>query len=122
MNFLYKYRGIITGFLAILLLLFPASPNFSLIGILIFLCSVILRIWARMHIGEHSRGYELACPEVVKTGPYKIIKHPLYVSNFLAGVSFTIFHAGFEYYSLIFCIIYAAFLGLLAHNENKFLQ
>jgi len=105
----------------VLLLLLPPA-QFGYTWIPIFIAAFFLRIWARMHIGEHSRGSELACPEIVKTGPYKYIKHPLYLSNFMAGAAFAIFHTGFSLAALGFCTIYAYFLTYLAQKENAFLK
>jgi protein-S-isoprenylcysteine O-methyltransferase Ste14 len=102
-------------------LLLPPAP-FEPIFILFLIIAIFLRIWARMHIGEHTRGSELACPEIAKTGPYRYIKHPLYISNFIAGLAFAILHAGFSFWSLGFCAIYGGFLLVLAMNENKFMQ
>jgi len=121
---MYKYRGIITALLGLLLLLLPPAA-FELscyFGIPIFLAAFFLRIWARLHIGEHSRGYELVCDEIVKTGPYRYIKHPLYLSNFMVGTAFALFHAGFSFAMLGFCAIYGIFLVILAMNENRFLK
>jgi len=109
--------------LAALLLLLPPAP-FELagyVGILFLAGAVFLRIWARMHIGEHSRADELACPKIVKAGPYRYIKHPLYLSNFMVGMAFAFFHAGFSLPALGFCAIYGCFLTFLAYSENKFL-
>jgi isoprenylcysteine carboxyl methyltransferase (ICMT) family protein YpbQ len=123
---LYKYRGIITAFLGFLLLLLPPVPfHFGLngyFGILFFLAAFFLRIWARLHIGEHSRGNELVCNEIVKTGPYRYIKHPLYISNLVTGMAFALFHAGFSLTMLGFCVIYGIFLVILAINENKLIK
>jgi len=121
-NIVYKYRGFISAGLAFLLLLSPPSPNIEMLAIPIFALSVSLRIWARMHIGLHSRGAELCAPQIVKSGPYSFFKHPLYLSNWLAGVSFAILHSGFSEVCAIFCLAYLAFLLLLAFNENSFLK
>ncbi|MDR1811872.1 MAG: hypothetical protein LBQ87_03520 [Candidatus Fibromonas sp.] len=120
----YKYRGFFTALLCVLLLLLPpASFGFAgWVGIPLFFAACFLRVWARMHIGEHSRGRELACPEIVKTGPYRYIRHPLYLSNFMAGVAFAVFHAGFSFGALWFCGLYGGFLWWLARNENGFLR
>jgi len=120
---MYKYRGQLTALLCAGLLLLPsASFGFAgYIGVLLFVLAFFLRVWARMHIGEHSRGSELACPEIVKTGPYRYVKHPLYISNFMAGAAFAFFHAGFSYASLGFCAVYGVFLFFLAYKENDFL-
>jgi len=119
----YKYRGLFTALLGVLLLLLPPVP-FELagyVGILLWAASFFLRVWARMYIGEHSRGSELACSEIVDKGPYRFIKHPLYISNFTAGVAFALFHAGFSFEVLGFCAVYGFFLFFLAYKENDFL-
>jgi len=119
----YKYRGLFTALLFFLLLLLPSAPfEFAgYVGIAFFTLAFFLRVWARMYIGEHSRGEKLACPEIVKAGPYRYIKHPLYLSNFMVGVAFAFFHAGFSLGTLVFCAIYGCFLASLAYKENKFL-
>ncbi|MCL2100830.1 MAG: hypothetical protein FWH22_03870 [Fibromonadales bacterium] len=118
---IYKHRGLLTALLGVLLLLLPPAP-FEFIGIPFFIAATFLRVWARMHIGEHSRGAELACPEIAQSGPYKYAKHPLYISNFIAGTSLAIFHAGFSLGTLIFCLVYGIFLSFLARKENLFLK
>jgi protein-S-isoprenylcysteine O-methyltransferase Ste14 len=119
----YKYRGLITALFGAGLLALPAAEFefFWLFGFLIFGFAVCLRVWARMYIGEHSRGEELACPELVSEGPYRYIKHPLYVSNFMTGAAFAILHTGWSFTGLGLCGIYGAFLVALAVSEDKFL-
>lgn len=120
----YKYRGLLTGLLGALLLCLPAAvTGFVVIAVAgaFFAAAFFLRVWARMHIGDHSRGKELFCPALVQSGPYKYVKHPLYLSNFMAGVAFAFFHAGFSFRALLFCAVYGCFLGYLAHKENVFL-
>jgi protein-S-isoprenylcysteine O-methyltransferase Ste14 len=119
---LYRYRGFISAVLAILLLLSPPAQKFEMLVIPLFIFSVSLRIWARMHIGLHSRGNELLAPQIVKSGPYAFFKHPLYLSNWLAGASFAILYSGFSEICLGFCLVYLAFLLLLAFKENSFLK
>jgi len=122
MSILYKYRGFISAGLAILLLLSPPVQKFEMLAIPLFIISVSLRIWARMHIGLHSRGSELCALQIVKSGPYSFFKHPLYLSNWLAGISFAILHSGFSEICAIFCLVYLVFLLLLAFKENSFLK
>jgi len=119
---LYKYRGFISAGLAFLLLLSPSAQKFEMLALPLFVFSASLRIWARMHIGLHSRGTELCAPQIVKSGPYSFFKHPLYLSNWLAGASFAILYSGFSEICLGFCLVYLVFLLLLAFKENSFLK
>jgi len=122
MNILYKYRGFISAGLAFLLLLSSPAQKFEMLAIPLFVLSVSLRIWARMYIGMHSRGSELCAPQIIKSGPYSFFKHPLYLSNWLAGASFAILYSGFSEICAIFCLVYLVFLLLLAFKENSFLK
>ena len=119
---MYKFRGIITALLGVLLLCLPPARFGCAVyaGIPIFAAAFFLRVCARMHIGEHTREKKLSCPSLAQTGPYRYIRHPLYLSNFMAGAAFALFHAGFSFGALGFCTVYGVFLAALAHKENKF--
>ncbi|GHV14857.1 hypothetical protein AGMMS49938_11730 [Fibrobacterales bacterium] len=119
---LYKSRGTIAAVLALVLLAFPPSPEISVLALPFFLSAFALRIWARMHIGNHTRAAELACPEIVKTGPYKYFKHPLYLSNALAASAFAFLHLGISPTAFAFIFTYAAFLTILAKKEENFIM
>jgi len=124
-EWIYRYRGVITALMGLGLLCLPVGDFCHYFWILIFMAA-FLRIWARMHIGEHSRGDRLDCPALVQTGPYRYVKHPLYLANFMAGVGFAGLHVGVTLrgypYALGFCLVYGIFLLILINNENKFLK
>jgi protein-S-isoprenylcysteine O-methyltransferase Ste14 len=58
------------------------APSFALLA-----GGLALRAWARRHIGPHSRGRVLDCPERSVAGPYRFLRHPLYVANLLVAAS-----------------------------------
>ena len=45
-----------------------------------------LRLWARGHIGLHSRGSHLEAPYRAIGGPYRYFSHPLYLANSLVAL------------------------------------
>lgn len=47
------------------------------------LSGLALRLWARRHIGPHSRGRILSTDVRCTGGPYRFLEHPLYVANLL---------------------------------------
>jgi protein-S-isoprenylcysteine O-methyltransferase Ste14 len=72
------------GFLLAALVLWLASPTWPswAMGGAIALAGEALRIWAAGHL-EKSR-------EVTRSGPYRILRHPLYAGSALIGVGFAV--------------------------------
>lgn len=64
------------------------DPRLALLGLIICALGIALAIWARVYLGSNwglpmSRK---AQPELVTTGPYKFVRHPIYSGLFLALV------------------------------------
>ncbi len=68
------------------------SPNSDLwragLGLILFAVGLGFAIWARVHIGRNwgtpmSQKNE---PELVTSGPYRLVRHPIYSGVLLAGV------------------------------------
>ena len=62
----------------------PMTPLFLAIGLAIEAASIALAIWARRHLGRNwsaevriGEGHQL-----VRTGPYRFTRHPIYVAKF----------------------------------------
>jgi protein-S-isoprenylcysteine O-methyltransferase Ste14 len=56
------------------------SPVLEAIGAVVFALGIVLAIWARVHLG-HNWGLpmtEKAEPELVTSGPYRLVRHPVY--------------------------------------------
>lgn len=72
------------GFLCGILALWLARPNWTslAIGSGVALVGEAIRIWAAGHL-EKSR-------EVTASGPYRFVRHPLYLGSALLGVGFAI--------------------------------
>jgi protein-S-isoprenylcysteine O-methyltransferase Ste14 len=63
-----------------------SSPARAAIGLVLFLAGLAFAIWARLHIGRNwgtpmSQKDE---PELVTTGPYRLVRHPIYSGIVLA--------------------------------------
>lgn len=69
-------------------------PRGWLPSLLPLLAGFALRLWARAHIGPHSRGRFLSSPERCAGGPYRFLAHPLYVANLLAILAIALALAG----------------------------
>lgn len=68
------------------------SPLLQGIGLAIFVLGLALAIWARIYIGRNwgMPMSKKADPELVTTGPYRTIRHPIYTGIILGMVGTTI--------------------------------
>ncbi len=50
------------------------------IGTLLFVCGIALAVWARLHLGRNwgMPMTQRAEPELVTSGPYRFVRHPIY--------------------------------------------
>ena len=100
MKHLARYR-VHLGFLSAAAALVLAKPYYAswLAGGVVAAVGECLRVWAAGHI-EKGR-------EITRSGPYRFMRHPLYVGSAVMGVGFVIAAA-----SLPVAILCAAYLGL----------
>lgn len=99
----------------------PASPTIGKLGVTVAVVGIAFAIWARWHLGENwsaavtlKEGHEL-----ISSGPYRYIRHPIYSGMLLAFVG-TALALG-EYRALIsVCIVLVAFYTK-AKKEELFL-
>ena len=70
------------GFLVALLAFFLADPTPSslIVGGLVGLCGEAVRVWAAGHLRKGE--------EVTSSGPYRFMRHPLYIGSWIVGVGF----------------------------------
>ena len=63
------------------------SVILSVIGALLFACGIALAVWARLHLGRNwgMPMTQRAEPELVTSGPYRFVRHPIY-SGLLTAV------------------------------------
>jgi protein-S-isoprenylcysteine O-methyltransferase Ste14 len=63
------------------------SPVLAAIGALVYACGIALAIWARLRLGRDwgMPMTQRAEPELVTSGPYRFIRHPIY-SGLLTAV------------------------------------
>ena len=63
------------------------SVILAAIGALLFACGIVLAVWARLHLGRNwgMPMTQRAEPELVTSGPYRFVRHPIY-SGLLTAV------------------------------------
>jgi len=62
-----------------------ARPTFGscLLGLPIILVGLATRFWASGYIGVEGRVREIGASRRLVAGPYRLLRHPLYIGNFL---------------------------------------
>lgn len=77
-----KFRIWVGRILGLVFLVFVKNDfNYFALGLLAL--GLLIRMWAAGYIHKNQ--------EVTKAGPYKMLRHPLYLGNFLAGLGFALF-------------------------------
>jgi protein-S-isoprenylcysteine O-methyltransferase Ste14 len=111
---LFQQRTWIPLPLALALLFIPpaTTPSWFLagVGLAIVACGELLRVWAVRHIGAISRTRSTRLGPLVQTGPFALVRNPLYLGNIALWVGFAT-SAGL----LRLIPIFVAVLGLEYH-------
>jgi protein-S-isoprenylcysteine O-methyltransferase Ste14 len=90
------------------------------IGLAIFLLGLALAVWARVYLGSNwgmpmSKKVD---PEIVTTGPYSVIRHPIYSGIILAMVGTTV---AVSLYWLVAVVVLGAYFIYSAVMEERYM-
>ncbi len=97
-----------------------ASPWMQGIGLVIFLAGLALAVWARLYLGRNW-GMPMSHkddPELIRTGPYRRIRHPIYSGLILAMVGTTI---AVSLYWLVAVLLLGAYFVYSAFMEERYM-
>jgi protein-S-isoprenylcysteine O-methyltransferase Ste14 len=88
------------------------SPVLGAIGAVVFASGIALAVWARVHLGRNwgMPMTQKAEPELVTSGPYRFVRHPIYsglltallgtaLATNLIGLIIVVLLGGYFYYS-----------------------
>lgn len=96
------------------------NPWLEGIGLAIFLSGLTLAIWARIYIGQNwgTPMSEKDDPELVTTGPYHRVRHPIYSGIVCAMVGTAV---AVSWYWLVAAVLLGAYFVYSAHMEERYM-
>jgi protein-S-isoprenylcysteine O-methyltransferase Ste14 len=101
--------------------LVPHTPLVQWLGVAIAACGVAVAFWARFHLGANWSGVVTLKEghELIRTGPYRNIRHPIYTGILLAFLG-NVIQIGAVRGLIALAIIWTAFY-VKARREESFL-
>jgi protein-S-isoprenylcysteine O-methyltransferase Ste14 len=97
-----------------------SDPWLQGIGLALFVLGLALAVWARVYIGRNwgMPMSEKADPELVTTGPYRVIRHPIYSGIILAMIGTAV---AVSLYWLIAVVLLGGYFVYSATREERYL-
>lgn len=119
-KYLYRYRAAI-AVVFFVPLVYLARPRISLIAHFLILVGVALRIWAAGYIGPAARKREFHAEHRIISGPYRVLKHPLYIGNFFLVLGVIILFNPPQYLGLAYLGFFILVYTLISLSEKRYL-
>jgi protein-S-isoprenylcysteine O-methyltransferase Ste14 len=96
------------------------DPWLQAIGLVIFLSGLAFAIWARLYLGRNwgTPMTEKVDPELVTTGPYKKVRHPIYSGIILAMIGTAV---AVSWYWLFAAGLVGAYFIYSAFREERYI-
>jgi protein-S-isoprenylcysteine O-methyltransferase Ste14 len=96
------------------------DPWLQVIGLVIFFLGLALAVWARVYLGRNwgMPMSEKADPELVTTGPYSTVRHPIYSGIILAMIGTTV---AVSLYWLVAVVLVGAYFIYSAVMEERYM-
>lgn len=96
------------------------DPWLQAVGLVVFLSGLALAIWARRYLGRNwgMPMTEKVDPELVTSGPYSRVRHPIYSGIILAMIGTAI---AVSWYWVLAVILLGAYFVYSAVNEERYM-
>jgi protein-S-isoprenylcysteine O-methyltransferase Ste14 len=97
---------------------FEGHPGLEWLGLIVCIAGFALAIWARVYLG-HNWGMPMSVkekPELVTTGPYRFIRHPIYAGFLLASLG-SVFTVGLIW--IVPSCFFLAYFIYSSYQEDK---
>lgn len=89
---------------------------------MLLLTGLGIRLWAAGYIGTRGRTRIFRTDYRIINGPYQILRHPLYIGNFLLVLGVTVLYEPPRWYSFFTIVSYITMYSLIAYSESWYLR
>jgi protein-S-isoprenylcysteine O-methyltransferase Ste14 len=122
-----RFTGIRVAIIFVILLLLrskdvnpTSNPWLQGVGLAVFVLGLAVAIWARVYLGRNwgMPMTEKVDPDLVTTGPYSRIRHPIYSGIILAMIGTTI---AVSLYWLVAVVLLGVYFVFSAFMEERFM-
>ena len=119
---LFNYRTLIAVPFFILLVILSRPVRLGVIPCLAILIGLLIRFWAAGYIGEKARAAKFTAQYRIINGPYKFIKHPLYLGNFFLVLGVILLFNPVIWFAVIIIALFLLFYSLMIVSEMDHLK
>jgi len=127
-GWLFKHRTSLPVPIVLVLLLFPPQHRSALytttvagLGILLIAGGELIRFWAVHHIGVISRTRSDRLGPLIDTGPFSLVRNPLYLGNILLWLGF-VFAARMVWFAPIALLLLILEYHAIVRWEERLLE
>jgi protein-S-isoprenylcysteine O-methyltransferase Ste14 len=103
--------------------LWPQTPDFEAVGLLLTILGCAFAIWARMTLGTNwsSMPDVKQSHELITKGPYALVRHPIY-SGLLLALAGTVVAAGVSSYVLVWALLAISYALKFRQEERLMME
>jgi len=120
-RYLFRYRAAI-AVVAFVPLIFAARPCYSPASHILVLCGMAIRIWAAGYVGSSARKHEFHADHVINNGPYRLLKHPLYIGNSFLVLGVLIMYNPPRWLSTLYIALFIVVYTTILFGEVHYLK
>jgi len=120
-KYLFQYRTAIAVIFFIVLVFFAKPITSTIAHVLVFI-GLAVRIWAAGYIGPAARKNEFTAEYVISSGPYRFLKHPLYIGNFFLVLGVLLLYNPPLWLTVLYIALFVIIYTLIALGERRYLQ